>query len=168
MTAGSTRATRSIMIAAENVLIYLAVILSAVIMSCLVSTMIIFMGGGQASVDISGLIAIQIASVPAALISAILAIQICKTAGKEPLTIGRLYHAVPQWLVFICLILFLLVCFGEIAFLIVSRTTNIVVGWAAHAPLISMFACSVAVCILYGCIGLLRGKPHALSGRWSA
>lgn len=156
------------MITAENVLIYLAVILSAVIMSCLVSTMVIFIGGGQAGVDLFGLMTIQIASVPAALISALLGIQICRTASQEPLTIGRLYHAVPQWLVFICLILFLLVCFGEIAFLIVSRTTNIVVGWAAHAPLISMLACSVAVCILYGCVGLLRGKPPALSGRWSA
>ena len=154
------------MLLAQRVLNYLSVVLAAVVVSCLVSTMAIFMGGGQASVDLYALMVIQIAFVPASIILILLGLHICSVFSEEPLTARRIYDAVPQWLVFIFLVLLLLVCSGEVAFLVVSSSTNATVAWTAHAPLVSMLTCSAAVCVLHGCAGLLSGRPLALSGRW--
>ncbi len=154
------------MLLAQRVLNYLTIVLAAVVVSCLVSIMALFMGGGQASVDLLALMAIQIASIPASIVLTLLGLHICRIFTVGPLTVKRVYDAVPQWLLFIFMMLLLLVCSGEVAFLVVAGTTDIVVEWTAHAPLISMLTCSAAVCVLHGCAGLLAGRTLALSGRW--
>ena len=148
-------------------LVYLTILLVGVVLSCLVSTMALFMGGGQGTVDLFGLLAIQSASIPAALVAVFVALYLTRVAGHSPLTVQRIYAAVPQWLVFIVLILAMLVGFGEVAFVVVERATGNPIAWRAHVPLLSMLFCSLAVAVLYACIGLMSGRPQAMSGRWS-
>ena len=144
----------------------MSIIMLMVIMSCLISTMTVFMGGGQQGTDLHSLMLIQIASIPIAFVAILGSAFLYPTGGENANTIKRLYAAVPQWMVFGFLLLNSMVVAGEMALLIVSRTTEQTVEWTSHAPLMSMLMCSLAVCVLYARAGILSGKPPALSGRW--
>ena len=110
---------------------------------------------------------LQIASVPIAL-AAILAGRLLSDSGSDrEITFKTLYTAVPQWLLFGFLMLNLLVGTGEVALLAVAGTMSEKIVWTAHAPLASMFTCSLAICVLYARIGILEGRPVAFSGRWA-
>ena len=150
----------------RGVLSYLAILLACVVVSCLVSAMALFMGGGQSGPDLITLMNIQIGSVPIAIVAAVIAIGVCGKYSKESMTARRLYAAVPNWLVFCCVILITLAGLGEIAIVVVLMTTDLAIEWTAHAPFVAMIACSLAACVLYACIGILSGTPVALSGRW--
>ena len=150
----------------RGVLSYLAILLVCIVVSCLVSAMALFMGGGQSGPDLTTLMHIQIGSVPVAIVAAAIGIGVSGKYSEESMTAGHLYAAVPNWLVFCCVILVALAGLGEIALVVVSMTTDVTVEWTAHAPFVAMIACSVAVCILYACIGILSGRRVALSGRW--
>ena len=136
----------------------LMIILAMVVGSCLISTMALFMGGGQAGADLRELLLLQLISIPVAIVASALAI--------SSYSAKRLYAAVPQWMAFGFFLLFLLVASGEVAFLIVSRAAEVEVAWTAHAPLLSMFFCSLAICALYAYAGLKSGRPNPTSGRW--
>ena len=136
----------------------LMIVLAMVVLSCLVSTMALFMGGGQAGVDLRELMILQLLSIPVSLLAILFALR--------AYDFKRLYAAVPQWLAFACFLLFLLVASGEVAFLIVTRSADIQVAWTAHAPLISMLASALAICALYAYAGLRSGRPNPTSGRW--
>ncbi len=150
----------------RGVLSYLAILLVCVVVSCLVSAMALFMGGGQSGPDLTTLMNIQIGSVPVAIVSAAIAIGVCGRHSGESITARRLYAAVPHWLVFCCVILVSLAGLGEVALVVVLMATDLAIEWTAHAPFVAMIACSVAVCVLYACIGILSGRRVALSGRW--
>lgn len=150
----------------RGVLSYLAILLVCVVVSCLVSAMALFMGGGQSGPDLTTLMNIQIASVPVAIVSAVIGIGVCGKYSGESITVRRLYAAVPHWLVFCCVILIALAGLGEVALVVVLMATDLAIEWTAHAPFVAMIACSVAVCVLYACIGILSGRRVALSGRW--
>jgi hypothetical protein len=136
----------------------LMILLAMVVGSCLISTMAIFMGGGQMGADLRELMMLQLISIPVAIVALMLAI--------SSYSAKRLYAAVPQWMAFGFFLLFLLVASGEVAFLIVSRAADVRVEWTAHAPLLSMFFCSLAICALYAFSGLKSGRPNPTSGRW--
>jgi hypothetical protein len=137
-----------------------------VIMSCLISTMTVFMGGGQQGTDLHSLMLIQLASIPIAVVAILGSVFLCSSGDQNANNIKRLYAAVPQWMVFGFLLLNSLVLAGEVALLIVSRATEQIVERTSHAPLMSMLMCSLAVCVLYARTGLLSGRPLPLSGRW--
>ena len=136
----------------------LMILLAMVVGSCLISTMALFMGGGQAGADLRELLLLQLISIPMA-IAAI-------TLVFSSYNVKKLYAAVPQWMAFAFFLLLLLVGSGEVAFLIVSRAAEVEVAWTAHAPLLSMFFCSLAICALYAYGGLRSGRPNPTSGRW--
>ena len=137
-----------------------------IIASCLVSTMAIFMGGGQGGTDLRELMLLQIASVPLSVLAIAAALLISKLKSGDIPGVKKLYAGVPQWMALAFFLLFLLVGSGEIAFLIVTRAAGIDVAWTAHAPLASMFACSLAICVLYACSGHWSSRPDPVSGRW--
>ena len=150
----------------RGVLSYLAILLVFVVVSCLVSAMALFMGGGQSGPDLVTLMNIQIGAVPVAIVAAAIGIAVCGRYSKESMTVGRLYAAVPHWLVFCCVIVLALAGLGEIALVVVVTMTDLTIEWTAHAPFVAMIACSLAACVLYACIGILSGRRIALSGRW--
>ena len=150
----------------RGILSYLAIVLVCIVVSCLVSAMALFMGGGQSGPDLTTLMHIQIGSVPVAIVAAVIGIGVCGRYSNESMTARRLYAAVPNWLVFCCVILIVLAGLGEIAIVVVLMTTDLVIEWTAHAPFVAMITCSLAVGVLYACIGILSGRQVALSGRW--
>ncbi len=150
----------------RGTLSYLAIVLVCIIASCLVSAMVLFMGGGQASPDLIMLTIIQIGSVPAAIVAAAIGIVACGRHSEESMTVRQLYAAVPHWLVFSCVIVIALAGLGQVALVVVSMMTDLAIEWTAHAPFVAMIACAVAVCVLYACIGILSGRRVAASGRW--
>lgn len=136
----------------------LMIVLAMVVASCLISTMALFMGGGQGGVDLRELMVLQLFSIPVAIVAIAMAVNSYR--------MKRLYAAVPQWMVLGFFLSFLLVGSGEVAFLIVSRSAVVDVPWTAHAPLLGMLACSLAICALYAYAGLKSGRPDPTSGRW--
>ena len=143
------------------------VTMSLVALSCLVSTMALFMGADQNGPDLQSLVYLQIASVPIALIALLAGRFVPDASTRNGTTFKQLYAAVPQWLIFCFLMLNLLVAAGEVALLVVARMTQEAIQWTAHAPLVSMFLCSLAVCVVYARAQLLAGRPVAFSGRWA-
>ena len=98
----------------------LMILLAMVVGSCLISTMALFMGGGQAGADLRELMTLQLISIPVAIVAVVVAV------GSY--SVKRLYAAVPQWMAFGFFLLFLLVASGEVAFLIVSRAAEVEVA----------------------------------------
>ena len=130
--------------------------------------MALFMGGGQAKTDLYSLMSIQLASIPLAALSMFVGVFAARNSIEGRLTLKRLYAATPQWLVFIFVVLFSLALSGEVALVIVAGATDAVVDWKAHIPLVATVANSIAACVIYACIGIMEGRPVALSGRWDA
>ncbi len=153
---------------AKSIVSYLVVLHVAVIVSCLVSTMALFMGGGQSGADLFSLMAFQAVTIPASVSTAIFGVAASRPYSRAATTAEQLYNASPQWLIFCCLMLISLSVFGETAFLIVSTTTDTEIEWTAHVPLVAMTVNSFAVCLLYASRNLMSGKTTALSGRWTA
>jgi hypothetical protein len=54
-----------------------------VIMSCLISTMTVFMGGGQQGTDLHSLMLIQIASIPIAFVAILGSVFLCSSGDKN-------------------------------------------------------------------------------------
>jgi len=129
-----------------------------VVLTCLVSIMALFMGGGQSSADLYSLLVAQTVAIPIALVILILVVSSTKAR--------TLWNALPQWLVFIALLLNALALCGEAALIIATRMTDRVSPWHEHVPLVCVMACTVAFLALYA-------RPHppsdgerAMSGRW--
>ncbi len=152
---------------AQTILNVSIVTMSLVVLSCLVSTMALFMGGGQSGADLRSLMHLQIASVPIALAAISFARIVPDERTSSGIAFAKLHKAVPQWMIFGLLILNCLVASGEAALLVVVATMKEDVVWTAHAPLVSMFTCSFAVCALYGRAQILAGRAAAFSGRWA-
>jgi len=140
------------------------VVLALIIVTCLVSTMAVFMGGGQGGTDLHSLMVMQAASIPIAILSVV---AILVPAGDGGNGARRIWAAIPQWMVFGFLLLNSLVIAGETAFLIVLNATERDIVWTEHIPLAAMLACSVAFCVLYARLNVLTGNPKAMSGRWT-
>lgn len=136
----------------------LMIFLAMVVVSSLISTMALFMGGGQGGVDLRELLVLQLLAIPVSVVAIVVAVASYK--------VRQLYDALPQWMAFSFFLLLLLVASGEVAFLIVSRSTDINVQWTAHAPLLSMLASALAICALYAYTRLQSGRPNPRSGRW--
>ncbi len=141
------------------------IMLIIVILSCLVSIMVLFIGGNLTGPDLGTLVQIQSLSVPAGI-----AVIIWTLASVGRGTLGEriktLYAAMPQWLIFSAVVLNLLVASGELALITVAISTDQEVSWIDHVALVSMLASSLAFCFLYGHSQRLSGRHHAFSGRW--
>lgn len=136
----------------------LQIALFLVVLTCLVSIMALFMGGGQASNDLHSLLMIQTIAVPLATV--VLIAVIARSNLKT------LWRALPQWLVFIVLLLNALALCGEIALVAATRMTERVGLWQEHVPLVCMMMCSAAFLVLYATAHPSTVDKPALSGRW--
>ena len=142
-------------------------VLALVSISCLVSLMAIFIGGGQGGTDLRGLIYLQASLIPIASgISVICVYGFIRHQGMAD-GLRAMWRAIPQWQVFIFLLLNSLVLSGEVAFVIVMRATEKVITWHQHIPLVCMLACSSAYVVLYARANSYPGSPAAMSGRWT-
>ena len=134
--------------------------------SCLISLMALFMGGGQGGSDLRGLMYLQAGLTPIALGVAV--VSAYRFASNQELARGAqaMWRAIPQWLVFIFLMLNSLVLLGEVALVVMMRATDEAVQWHVHIPLVCLFVCSSAYLVLYARANSYPGSPPAMSGRW--
>lgn len=145
----------------------LLVVLALTAASCLLSTMVTFMGGHRGGADMSALLLVQLASVPVSALLILFALIYVSRKTSLKSSLGALWTALPQWLLFIFFFLNSLVVIGEIALVIANRMTDSPPSLLAHVPLGSMLATSMAYLVLYGAQHFDEKDHRALSGRWS-
>ncbi|HNP35231.1 MAG TPA: hypothetical protein PKK10_05215 [Woeseiaceae bacterium] len=141
-------------------------ILAIMSLTCLISMMVLFLGGGQEGTDLLMLMYLQAGITPIALGIAVVGIYRFVAGHSWAEGARAMWRAIPQWQVFIFLLLNSLVFFGELAFVMVMRATEVVVPWNAHIPLVCIFVCSSAYLVLYASANSYPGSPPAMSGRW--
>ncbi len=141
-------------------------VLGAVIATCLVSLMVVFMGGPEGANDFRSLLALQLAAIPLALLAAAVALTVVATREGIGPAMTSIWRALPQWMLLGFLVLNSLCVFGEVSLLIVAYATEVAVPWQQHVPLIAMFCCSIAFMIVYAHARLKRTREPARSGRW--
>ena len=142
------------------------VVLAIVVGSCLVSMMVLFMGGGVDGSEVKPLLQLQLASVPVGLM--IVGYCVAGVVGGAGWRAGlhQLWTAMPQWLVFIFLLLNAVAVSGVAANVIVVHGTQDTVGMLEYAPLLSTLTCSPAYLLLDARLRSKRGDKPALAGRW--
>lgn len=128
--------------------------------------MVLFMGGGKGGSDLHELMSLQAGVVPIAVGISVFGVYHFVSALGWGAGAKALWEAIPQWLVFIFLMLNSLVLFGELAFVIVMHATDLLISWRDHIPLACMFACSSAYLIMHARVNSYPGSPPAMSGRW--
>ena len=145
---------------------WMLVILAIVVGSCLVSLMVLFMGGGVDGAEVKPLLQLQLASVPLAVVLAVYCFTGFVLGEGWRKGLRRLWVAMPQWLVFIFLLLNAVSGSGVIANLIVAGATADSVSLLEYAPLLGALACSSAYLLLDARRRSKRGEKPALAGRW--
>ncbi len=142
----------------------LLALLAMLILASLVSMMAVFMGGGQAGVSIGALRTIEIWSIP---VSLLLTLTVLRSYPKTRARRAReLWDDVPQWLVFVFMLLNSLSIAGVVALYITMRAFETDVSWEQHIPLFSLFSASLAFCALYARTFHKDGTRPPLAGRW--
>ncbi len=136
------------------------------IATCLVSTMVIFMGGDKGGADMRALILTQAAVGSLALVVTLFGLYFFVTANGWRQGFRSLWRAVPQWLVFAVILLNSLLGAGELSFFLISQAMEQAVSWHEHIPLICMLFCSLAFCVLYAMANTYPGSRPAMAGRW--
>jgi hypothetical protein len=134
--------------------------------SCLISLMALFIGGGQVGTDLRGLMYLQAGFTPLALGIAVVSAYLFVSVQGWAKGAQAMWRVIPQWLMFIFLLLNSLVLLGEIAYGIIMRATDDLVQWHEHIPLVCLFVCSSAYLALYARANSYPGSPPAMSGRW--
>ena len=146
---------------------YAQIGLALIAMSCLLTTMIVFMGGQRGGADFTALLLLQLAAIPVSLCLVAAGFVSVASSGSWRTALHTLWHALPQWLLFMFFFLNSLFVMGEIALHITSQMTAAKLSWQAHIPLACMLASSLAFLVLYAAARSGPGVDRALSGRWS-
>tara|TARA_R110002049_G_scaffold272614_2_gene450221 strand:- start:3238 stop:3771 length:534 start_codon:yes stop_codon:yes gene_type:complete len=153
----------------KSSLISLALIVLAMIIgTCLVSMMVLFMGGGQQAPDLHGLLLLQVAAIPLALLAFMVSSFSFVAGAGWRSGMADLWRAAPQWVLFAFVFLNSLFIIGELSFYLVARGTGEVAVWQEHIPILCMLICSLAFCGLLAQLRVMDGHTGAVSGRWSS
>ena len=128
--------------------------------------MAVFMGGGQAGTDLHSLLILQLATIPITVLISLYVLS--RYAGKSGFRDGLkfLWRDLPQWLVFIFLMLNSLALFGEVALFIALSALARDISWQEHVPLVCLFSTSLAFCLVYARRRSGETEKPSLSGRW--
>lgn len=140
-------------------------VFAAIAVSCLLSLMVIFMGGGQAAPDLRGLMLMQAWAIPVEILVVGFVTALFVTASGWRGGLKRLWVAMPQWLVFGFLLLNSLFVAGELAVIMVARAEDHAMSLSEQVPLISLLLSSLAVLTLAA--WAYDGREQVLAGRWA-
>lgn len=146
---------------------YLLIVLALAVVSCLVSTMVTFMGGHRGGADMSALLLMQLVSIPVSVFLIVVGLVYLRRESNWANAIRMLWNTLPQWLLFMFFFLNSLVVIGEIALYIASHVSGWERSWFEHIPLASMLVTSTAFLTLYATQHFDNADHRALSGRWS-
>ena len=141
-------------------------LLGAMILSCLVTLMIAFTGGSFAGADLSGLLLLQGAAIPAALLVIALEIAAFVRAGGWRGGLAMLWDRVPAWLVLALVLVNSLVLIGELSVLLLRHLTDEPVSLIEQVPLLALLCSSAAFALLYAKAATMYGGGTSRVGRW--
>ncbi len=139
-------------------------VFAAIAVSCLLTLMVVFMGG-QIGSDLRGLMLLQAWAIPLEILVIGFVAALFVTASGFRGGLKRLWVAMPQWLVFGFLLLNTLFVAGELAVIIASRATGEAISFSEQVPLISLLLSSLAVLTLAA--WAYDGREQLLTGRWA-
>ncbi len=139
--------------------------LALVAVSCLVSLMILFMGGGQSGPDSGGLVVLQLTAIPVSVGIAAYVVLLFTTAYGRADGLRRLWAAMPQWLLFGYVLINSLTLAGELANFVIYRAMGEPIPYLEHVPFVALLATTTAFLLLYARQQANNGP--ALSGRWA-
>lgn len=139
--------------------------LAMVAVTCLMSLMILFMGGGQAGPDSGGLVVLQLAAIPVSIAIAGFVVALFAAAYGRTEGLQRLWAAIPQWLVFAYVLVNSLTLAGELAIVVMFNAMQLDIPAIQHVPFLALLATTTAFVVLYA--RLQANKGPALSGRWA-
>ena len=148
-----------------QVIVISIAVFTVIAVSCLLSLMVIFMGGGQVGPDLRGLMLMQAWAIPLEVLVVGFVTALFVSASGWRAGLKRLWVAMPQWLVFGFLLLNSLFIAGELAVIMVARATGEAISLSEQVPLISLLMSSLAVLALAA--WAYDGREQLLSGRWA-
>ena len=125
----------------------LMITLAALIASCAITMMYIFISGDTGGSDMRLLLFVQMASIGPALL--IFCIELVRRVVSAQSSIADIWHGIPAWLVLALLLPNLLTVIGELSLFLRAHLTNGTIAWFEHAPLICTSSCSLALAALY-------------------
>jgi len=134
-------------------------------LSCQMTLMFVFIGGGAGS-DAMALLVIQACVAPVALL--IFAWQVLRRVMVNGWgnSFRAMWHALPAWLVLALVVLNSLVLIGELSLFLRERLMERSPLWVEHAPLLCVLACSLAFVALFDKSSIARDRSRAPVGRW--
>lgn len=132
------------------VLTWLTIGWAALLLSCLVSMMAVFMG--SASSDLRGLIAFQAVALPAALLALALYLRYARRAAGGRGGAALLWRHTPGWLVFVVASAASLTLIAELSLLLLDALTEERRPVAEHVPALTALAAGVALAASYACL----------------
>ena len=140
-------------------------IFAAIAVSCILSLMVIFMGGGQVAPDLRGLMLLQAWAIPIEILVVGFVTALFVAASGWRAGLKRLWVAMPQWGVFGFLLLNSLFVAGELAVIMVSQATGEAMSLSEQVPLFSLLFSTLAVLTLAA--WAYDGREQVLAGRWA-
>ncbi len=156
--------THEVILRTQIIAVSIAVF-AAIAVSCLLSLMVIFMGGGQVAPDLRGLMLLQAWAIPIEIIVIGFVIALFVAASGWRGGLKRLWVAMPQWLVFAFLLLNSLFVAGELAVIMVAEVTGEAMSLSEQIPLFSLLFSTLAVLMLAA--WTYDGREQVLTGRWA-
>ena len=140
--------------------------LSMVVLSCLIAAMAVFIGGGRTGTDLHALLSAQLWLIPIALtLATVGGWQFIAPRGFKS-GVRDLWRHVPQWLVFVFVLLNSLLLIAELGFFLINRITQQSGSLLAHVPLVCMLCSTLGILTLYARRHAMESVDDAMSGRW--
>ena len=140
-------------------------VFAAIALSCLLSLMVIFMGGGQVGPDLHGLMLLQTWAIPFGILVIGFVTTVFVAASGIRGGLKRLWDAMPQWLVFAFMLVNTLFVAGELAVTIAAQAMREPMSLGEQVPLICLFISSLTVLALSAWAN--DGRERAFAGRWA-
>jgi hypothetical protein len=141
-------------------------LLSLVILSCLLTLMVIFMGGSFTGADLNGLLLVQTAAIPVTLLFVAAEIRGFVRLNGWRVGLALLWRKIPAWLVLALVLLNSLVFVGELSVLLIDYLMDEPLPWTDHVPLLSLLCSSLAFTVLYAKVAQLYWNGVTRLGRW--
>lgn len=140
--------------------------MGVLMLSCLVTLMIAFMGGSFEGADLSGLFVIQAAAIPIALLIVVREFAAFVGPNGWRKGLGMLWQRIPAWLVLALVLVNSLVLIGELSVWLLQHLLDQPVSWLEQVPLVALLVSSIAFAILYAKASRLYGQGTTNVGRW--
>ena len=140
--------------------------LATVIVSCLLTTMVMFISTGSSGSDIHTLLATQTVATPLALTIVIVDLLLYARSCGVGHGLRMIWSGITAWLILALVVLNSLVIIGELSFLLLVHLTAQTTSWNDHVPLLCMLTCSLAFAALFVRSAQRSGDAPAAIGRW--